>query len=386
MARSDIRTKHQLVAGLEAQILKCIRADAGLSRVELSRKLNLAASTAGVYVDRLVNEGFLVETKRVNHSYGRRPVVLLPNPHAGRFVGVDLEARNILAVVVDFSDNNLRQLHRPIVKHKTLEQVLIAIEEVVSAAIKGDSRPLLGIGLGVPGKVDIEKGLASDYGFIPDWNQVPLAQRLAQKFGVPVHLENNIRSMALAELWFGQGVGLRNFICIGARTGIGVGAVVNGELLQGAHGAGGSIGKWLLPKAARRGRDMRPEDTLESVASLKAILESCAAATGRKMNFPALQAAAAINDYAVLKVVRQAGEIHGWALHQLDLLFDPQRIIIVGPLAELGSSFMEPLANAIHVLSRGDAPQIVRSNFGQYGGAVGAAALALQQWKPIRTR
>jgi glucokinase len=365
-------------------MLKYIRAGGGLSRVELSRKLDIAPSTIGIYVDRLINEGFLVETKRTAHKYGRRPMALLPNPNAGHFVGVDLEARNILAVVIDFSNNNLKQLHRPISKGKPLEKILICIEEIVSSAIEADRRPLLGIGVGVPGTVDLEKGLASEYDFIPNWKQVPLAERLAQKFGVPVYLENNIRSMAMAELWFGQGIGLQNFICIGARTGVGIGAVVNGQLLQGAHGAGGSIGKWLLPKIARPWCNGRTGVTLESIASLRAILEACAATTRRKMDFSALQVAIAANEYAAMKIVSQAAEIHGWAIHQLNLLFDPERIIVVGPLAELGSSFVEPLANMIHELSQGDMPQIVSSNFGQYGGAFGTAALALQHWKPIR--
>jgi N-acetylglucosamine repressor len=386
MVRSVIKTKHHLVAGLEAQILKSIRAACGLSRVELSRELDLAPSTAGVYVDRLVRDGFLIETKSLSHGYGRRPIVLLPNPDAGRFVGVDFDAHDILAVVVDFSDHSLRRLRRTIGERASLERVLISLEEIVTSAMKGDRFPLLGVGLGVPGRVDSEKGLASDYSFIPDWNEVPIAQRLFQKFGVPVHLENNIRSMALAELWFGQGIGLRNFICVGARTGVGVGAVANGQLLQGAHGAAGSIGKWPIPSAlyAERGADVA--DTLESAVSLKAILEACAVETGRKISFSALQAAIADNNPALCEVIRRAVAIHARALHQLALIFDPSRIIIAGPLAELGPSFVEPLAHMLRTLSIGHAPEIVSSTFGQYGGAFGAAALALQQWKPNRDR
>ena len=386
MVRSVIKTKHQLVAGLEAQILKSVRAASGLSRVELSRELDLAPSTAGVYVDRLVRDGFLIETKPPNHGYGRRPILLLPNPDAGRFVGVDFDAHDILAVVVDFSDHSLRQLRRTIGERASLERVLISLEKIVTSAMEGDRFPLLGVGLGVPGRVDSEKGLASDYSFIPDWNDVPIAQRLFQKFGVPVHLENNIRSMALAELWFGQGIGLRNFICVGARTGVGVGAVVNGQLLQGAHGAAGSIGKWPIPSATNRRRDDEVNDTLEGVASLKAILEACSIELSQTISFSALQEATADNNPAILEIVKRAAAIHGWALHQLDLIFDPDRIIVVGPLAELGCSFVEPLADSVRTLSCGNAPEIVSSTFGRYGGAFGAAALAVQQWKPIRKR
>ena len=53
--------------------------------------------------------------------------------------------------------------------------------------------------------------------------------------------------MAMAELWFGAGRGLRNFVCLGVRTGIGAGIVADGRLLRGEHGTAGEIGKWSPP-------------------------------------------------------------------------------------------------------------------------------------------
>jgi predicted NBD/HSP70 family sugar kinase len=383
MPRRVIRTKHQIVARVEAELLRRLRAHEGLSRVELARELDLAPSTAGIYVDRLLRDRFIVESHKAGREQGRPPTLLVPNPDGGRFVGVDFEARSILATVVDFSQQVVKQARRAIREGDSVERILARIEEVIHTVNDGDKRPLLGIGVGVPGTIDPELGIARGYEFIPGWKDVPLAARLAAEFGVSVYLENNIRSMAMAELWFGQGRGSRNFVCLGVRTGIGAGIVADGQLLRGEHGNAGQIGKWLVPGAATAG-GKSSLCTLESVASLRSILAGAGAATKSDVDLTALCAEAGAGNRKVIPVLERAAEVHGWAIHQLQLLFDPQRVILVGPLADLGPAYLEPLRAAVRRHSPDLQPEIVTSTLGQFSGAFGAAALALHQWKPAR--
>jgi glucokinase len=310
-------------------------------------------------------------------------MLLVPNPDGGRFVGVDFEARSILATVVDFSQQVVKQARRAIRTGDSVERILLQIEEIIHTVIAGDKRPLLGIGVGVPGTIDPVNGIARGYEFIAGWKDAPLARRLADEFGVPVQLENNIRSMAMAELWFGQGLGLRNFVCLGVRTGIGAGIVADGRLLRGESGGAGQIGKWPAPGALLSGAKPAAR-TLEGVASLQAILAAAGAATKTEMDLVALRAAAEAGQRKVLHVLERAADFHGWAIHQLQLLFDPRRVILVGPLAELGSAFLDPLSEAVRRHSPEVQPEVVNSTLGEFSGAFGAAALALHQWKPAR--
>src|SRR5437588_4097183 len=103
MRRNSVQT-----SDLEVEILKRVRAANGISRVQVARDLGLAPSTSGVYVERLIAEGFLVETEAATRTTGRPPRLLGMNPTGGDFIGVDFEARNIMAVAVDFSDRPLR--------------------------------------------------------------------------------------------------------------------------------------------------------------------------------------------------------------------------------------------------------------------------------------
>lgn len=383
MPRAPVRTKHRIVAAIEAELIKRVRLHNGLSRSELARAMHLAPSTAGIYVDRLFAEGFLMETDRAERGYGRRPKVVVPHPSAGKFIGIDFEATSLMTTVVDFSLQVVARFHRTIPLGESVEQILRRIEEAIQQALKEHRGPLLGIGVGVPGMIDAARGVASHYRFIPEWKDVPVAQRLADAFKVPVQLENNIRSMAMAEFWLGQGRGLRNFLCLGIRTGIGVAVVLDGEVLQGSQGAAGEIGSWPALAATRNGVVLRAQ-TLEEAGSLHPILQSAGKALGRTCTLADLRTAVESGDRRVRAVLEDAASIHGVTIRQLYLLFNPERIIVVGPLADLGAALLTPLASAVGKGLDDKTPAIVNSTFGQFGGALGAAALAVHRWKPKR--
>lgn len=403
-----IKSKHQLVANLEGEMVRRVRKRGGLSRVQLARELKLAPSTAGIYVDRLVREGYLLENAPAGRPLaGRPPTALVPNPGVGRFVGVDFEARNVMATDVDFSQRPLHRVHRVLRPGDPAAQVLAKIEEAIDEVAAADPRPLLGIGVGVPGSIDPVTKVAVDYPFIPGWNNVALGERLSRRFGVPLALENNIRSMAMAELWFGAGRGLRNFVCVGIRSGIAAGVLVNGVLLRGARHRAGEIGHWVCPVPAELVGDDRPagrngpwrwqaEARLEHVASLSALVVAAQRAlkAGCKSSLAGIEGALAIDDVLAaardgdelaLSVVRAAGRVHGWVAHQLNELFNPEKIIFAGPLADLGEPFLTPLREAACGFSEaGGEPAVVSSTLGQFSGAIGAAALAMHEWKPKR--
>src|SRR5580658_8011057 len=255
------KIKHETIAHLEGDLLRRVRAQEGLSRIELARSLNLAPSTVGIYVDHLIQEGFLSEGKRVGTEFGRPPTALGLNAQGGRFIGVDFEARNIMATAVDFSQKPLKQFHDTIAESDSVENILKKIEHAIREVTSNDPRRVLGIGVGVPGSIDPVHGIARQYKHIRGWNNIPLVERLTGRFSVPVFLENNIRSMALAELWFGQGRGLEDFICLGMRSGIGAGIIVDGHVYHGSNNLAGEIGDWPCDGAS----------TLEEIASLRGI-------------------------------------------------------------------------------------------------------------------
>ena len=406
--KSAMRRAPHHTSDLESNILKGVRAANGISRVQLARNLDLAPSTAGIYVERLIAEGYLEESDKAERDTGRPPMLLRLNPERGEFVGVDFEARNIMAVAVDFSDKPLRNAHFRIAETDSVEQIARKIEQAVRKVMPEDENRLLAIGVGVPGLVDSAHGIALHYEYIANWKNVPLAARLRKKFGVPVFLENTIRTMALAELWFGQGLGVANFLCIGIRSGIAAGMILDGRLYCGAEHAAGELGRWRCPFISGKAAEwFAPEDRapspfgpeLQEVASVRAIQRALAQAiasgqrsllrdSANPIPIHDLVRAVQQRDPLALQVVSEAAKCLGWAISHLLLAIDPAKIMLAGPLTTLGEHFLQPLRAATDSLTPPESKrtaEIVNSTMGEFIGALGAAALAVHEWKPAST-
>jgi N-acetylglucosamine repressor len=398
------------MATLESEILKRVRARPGFSRVALARELQIAPSTVGNYVGRLISEGFLSEYPAVpvngETEAGRPATSLRLNPDGGHFVGVDFEARNIMAMSVDFSDTPIKHVHDQIEESDTVAQILKKIETAIASVLPDHESKLLAIGIGVPGLVDPINGVGLEYKYIHNWRNVPLTGPVAEKFGVPVYLENTIRSMALAEMWFGQGRGEKDFLCVGIRSGIGAGVVAGGQLQRGSAHRAGEIGRWRFPwpKSSMtrlfmgNGAASTPDVELQEVGSVRAILAALERAREAKMKsvlsahqaplkFADVVRAAQQRDALTTQVLGVAAETLAQAVSQLVLTLNPSKVIFAGPLTLLGDTLLHPLRKRAEELLRAsgaDLPAIVNSTMGEYSGALGAAALGVHEWKPTR--
>ena len=358
-----------------------------MSRVELARHLSLVASTAGLYVDRLIERGYLIESRKTTRGLGRPPVMLELNPLGGRFIGLDFDARQMMVATVDLAQQPLSQTRRTIPARATAERVLSMIEDVLAEAIAAGGHDILGIGLGVPGTIDPTRGVSLSYDFIPGWKNVAIGPRVAAKFGLPVFVENNIRSIAVGELWSGGGRGLRDLVCLGIRSGIGMGIITGGKLLGGANNRAGEIGRWTCPNFppanGSRKRAKPSRQTIEDVASLTAMLrtaagelaagaESSMAESGHAPTAGDLVTAANAGDELATSIIRDAAPIHGWVVDQLGQLLDPEKIFIAGPLVEANNYIEAVRAAAIESGGAELGPRIVPSTLGRFGGALGA--------------
>jgi glucokinase len=297
-------------------------------------------------------------------------------------------------------------VHTTIEKSNTVPDILKKIERAIVDVLADNSNRPLAIGIGVPGLVDAGKGVALQYKHIDKWRNVSLTEPLAQKFGVPVYLDNCVRSMALAEMWFGQGRGEKNFICLGIRSGIGAGIVAGGQLQRGEFCHAGEIGRWRVPwpdsPVARlfcsRDEEKAPDAELEDVASARAMVAALEKARSTRektilarqrgpLAFSDVVRAAQQRDPITMQVLEASAEMLGRTVSQLIFALNPSKVILAGPLTSLGDSFLGPLRIAVKKALKAyetDIPLILNSTMGEFNGALGAAALAVHQWNPVR--
>ncbi len=125
------------------------------------------------------------------------------------------------------------------------ELLISAIVDSVHKILKDNKLSridLLGVGLGLPGPIDYEKGIVHFFPNIPGWKEVKLKTILERKLGLPVFMDNYAKVMCLAEYNLGAAKGSTNAICITLGTGVGAGVIINGKLYRGLSNAAGEIG------------------------------------------------------------------------------------------------------------------------------------------------
>ena len=129
--------------------------------------------------------------------------------------------------------------------HVVIERIKQAIRDM-QFSLKEGAR-VFGIGLGVPGFIDMDKGVPLKYNYIIEWANVSLKQQIEAEFGLPIFMENNVNAMALAHKWLDYQGQCDDLLFMAVRTGIRVSAIANNKLLQGKQYAAGEIDHLRLP-------------------------------------------------------------------------------------------------------------------------------------------
>lgn len=125
----------------------------------------------------------------------------------------------------------------------TALETLVALIETVRRRAAGQGLAASGIGVGVPGVVDVARGLIGhEAPHVPELAGLPLASVLGEHFDLPAYVDNDVNALALAELTFGLGRGAHSLVVLAPGTGFGTGIVLNDQLVRGAHGFGGEFG------------------------------------------------------------------------------------------------------------------------------------------------
>jgi glucokinase len=200
---------------------------------------------------------------------------------------------------------------------------------------------------------------------IPAWRHFPLRRRLAQATGLPVAVDNDAKALTLGEGWVGAAAGEQNFIGMVVSTGVGGGIVLEGRLLDGAHGNAGHIGHIVVEPGGRR-CVCGSRGCLEAEASGTAIR----AITGR----PPSEAPA--------RVVARTGMFVGRAVASVANLLDLRLAVVAGSVAlGFGQPFFDAAQREIDALARLEfsvGTRIVPAGLGAAAPLIGAAAVGFR--------
>ncbi|HEV8395328.1 MAG TPA: ROK family transcriptional regulator [Vicinamibacterales bacterium] len=220
--------------------LSFIRRHHPLSRADLARHSGLQRSTVSAIIDQLINEGWVTEGATGQAARGRRPRFLHLNVERAGILAVELRPETTTVGLSGVDARFVRQASWP--TPKTPAAFVSEVARTV-AAFKAAHPQMVceGMGVSLPGRVDRTGRLV----FAPNlgWPAVNVRELLEAAVELPVVVENAANACALSELWFGQHPEhVRHLIAVTVSEGIGVGLLLNGQLVHGSHSMAGEFG------------------------------------------------------------------------------------------------------------------------------------------------
>lgn len=314
-----------------------------------------------------------------------------------RVVGFDMGGTKMLASVLDDSYKELasEKIRTPVGAgdDETVDTIAKLIKEALSSA---DAEPssVAAIGIAVPGPIDRPEGRVI---MMPNvaMEDYPLRDRLQDKVGIPVVLENDVNAGTYGELVSGAAKGARHVIGIFPGTGVGGGIIIEGRLYRGRTGSAGEFGHMIVQAGGRR-CGCGKLGCLEAVASKTAIAKDLVhlAMNGQadtvlekagtdiaNIRSSVIKKAMEAGEKAVIEVVERAAWYLGLGLGSLVDIFDPDVVVVGGGLVEkLGKSYLKLVEASMRAHSMIDSDvSLVAASLGDDSVIIGAAALAREE-------
>lgn len=384
------RTGHKrLLRDLNQSIVFNLLMEHGaISRTDLARRSELPAATITRIVGEFLAAGLISEKPAEESSGGRPPVLLSINPAAGYVVGIKLREDSITIAICDLNCAIVHSMDERIageaVPRRVVETMADAVRSCVAAAGIALSK-VLGIGIGLSGLIDSARGVCR-YSAILNWRDVELAAALESELRLPVRIDNDVNTLAVAERYFGAGRDAANFLLLTLGRGIGLGIVIGGEIYRGSHGGAGEFGHMTIDTSAQAPLcNCGKRGCLEAIASDYGILR---AATGADPGHHVEDAIGALieraqqGDEEIRAIFTRAGESLGIALANLTNLFDPARVLIGGKGLRAGELLLGPMRATLPRYRFGEASESIELlpwTTDDANWARGAASLLLRE-------
>jgi predicted NBD/HSP70 family sugar kinase len=367
-----------------------------LSCAELSELTNKSLPFTVKYINELIAEGSVIETGFAHSTGGRRPQMYSLNPALNYIVCIAMDQLITHFSIVDLHNNPVSIVEKA---HLPLQNNPLALEQLRSYLIqfinksKIDKKNIAGIGISMPGFVDVKKGINHSFLFSGDESIVSF---INQEIDIPVLIDNDSSLIGLAELRLGTARHHKNAMVINIGWGVGLGMILNGELFRGHNGFAGEfshIPVFKNNKICSCGKT----GCLETETSLLIIVEK--AIEGLKKgrmsvlqnlsfdkveeSWNAIIDAASKGDTFAVELFSEAGYKLGLGISILITLLNPELIVLSGRGAAAGKLWLAPIQQAIneHCIPKiAEDTDIKTSTFGPRVNLLGAAALVMENF------
>ncbi|MDQ1127370.1 Sugar kinase of the NBD/HSP70 family, may contain an N-terminal HTH domain [Microbacterium sp. LKL04] len=345
----DIRSESRL------DVLHALLSAGTSTRNELAQTTGLSVATVATIVQDLRGEDLVVDAGSSALGAGRPTTMLRVNGERGRILGIDVAETYVRAIVFDASLEEIGSVEVPMDESlPSASSVTESIVRAVDTALREkaiDRERVLGAGIALPGLISAEESADA---VAPRWaaRNVEVLRQLRERIGLPLVVENPLKAIATAELWFGRGRTASSMVIANLGTGVGAGIVLEGKILRGATHSAGEWGHAVLVldgracRCGRRGcveayvgapgiqvtlREIAPDHPL-AIVPQREFVDGLASAHRKPGGDPVVD-----------EVLTRTAHYLGVALGDLASIIDPEVLMLTGWTAWiLGDDLVEP--------------------------------------------
>jgi len=311
------------------------------------------------------------------------------------YIGIDLGGTKIAAALATPQGKIIKKITEKTVQTSS-PAILNQLANIIKTLSISAKTKIKAVGIGLPGQID-EKGKTFNVPNIPALKNSYFVRELKKIAPNNYVLENDANAAALAELKFGSGRGLKNFIYVTISTGIGGGIIINEKLYHGQHGAAGEIGHMVIMPTSDLPCGCGNKGCWETLGSGTALINMAKAkienneptlikdlAKGILANISGsmIREAAEQNDPVALELFKVNGYYNAVGITNLVNIFDPEAVILGGGLSYNGKQFFDPLNYCLKMftlLNSKNKIKILKAGCKKDSGLLGALALVTKQ-------
>ncbi|WP_392839963.1 ROK family protein [Streptomyces sp. LN500] len=368
-------------ANLE-RVVRAVRMAGSLTQAEIARSTGLSAATVSNIV-RELKDGGTVEVTPTSAG-GRRARSVSLSGDAGIVIGVDFGHTHLRVAVGNLAHQVLAEESEPLDVDASSAQGFGRAEQLVNRLIETTGispGKVIGVGLGVPGPIDVESGTLGSTSILPGWTGINPSEELAARLGVPVYVDNDANLGALGELVWGSGRGVKDLAYIKVASGVGAGLVIDGHIYRGPGGTAGEIGHITLDESGPVCR-CGNRGCLETFTAARYVLPLLQPSHGADLTMERVVQLAREGDPGCRRVIGDVGRHIGSGVANLCNLLNPSRVVLGGSLAEAGELVLAPIRDSVSryaIPSAGRQLSVLPGALGARAEVLGALALVLSE-------
>jgi len=330
-------------------ILELVRSGRVRTRREVQDLTGISRSTLALRMTQLQEAGYLLETGQIAGTTGR-PARILSFDESGQLVlAVDLGATHAHLAVIDGAGLVLAEASSEIKIDRGPDEVLRGVVKRLFELLARSGRDVgsvAGIGIGIPGPVRFSTRRPNQPPLMPGWHDYPVAERLAEAFGVPAFVDNDANLMGLGEMRERYPAS-PSVLFVKVGTGIGAGVILRGEPERGIAGGAGDIGHIRMGGQYTRLCTCGAVGCIATEASGSAIIRELAEAGIPASTTSDITRLLAAGDPTAIRLVTRAGHLLGEVLATSVALLNPEVLIVGGAIAAAGDHFLQAVRERI---------------------------------------